>query len=122
MKIKTKKEMNLPELIEWAWYSGIDNKTYTSPKGSEISFDEYGDIVDVYRIEPNDVFTIEVEEELKEDTKISKLYHLTEYGFSVVTYTRSIEEAKGNSSEAFYIMNDDLTMTLIWTKEKGLVG
>lgn len=122
MKIKTKKEMNLPELIEWAWENGIDNKTYTSPKGSEISFDEYGDIVDVYRIEPNDVFTIEVEEELKEDTKISKLYHLTEYGFSVVTYTRSIEEAKGNSSEAFYIMNDDLTMTLIWTKEKGLVG
>ncbi|WP_239733850.1 hypothetical protein [Mammaliicoccus sp. M-M49] len=33
----------------------------------------------------------------------------------------SINKQKDFDSEAFYIMNDDKTMTLIWTKEKGLV-
>ncbi|XWX34246.1 hypothetical protein LMHOCYYV_CDS0022 [Staphylococcus phage PG-2021_4] len=124
MKIKTKKEMNLPELIEWAWENGIDNKTYTSPKGSEISFDEYGDIVDVYRIEPNDVFTIEVEEEITEDTVLPKLVTRTvkgHYGLWKKGSINSLKHITFNDVEAFYIPNDDLTMTLIWTKEEGLV-
>ncbi|MBV5103419.1 hypothetical protein [Mammaliicoccus sciuri] len=65
-----------------------------------------------------ETFKVEIEEEITEDTKLSNLYHLTEYGFSMVTNTRAIEEAKGNSSVAFYIMNDDLTMTLIWKNGK----
>ena len=75
---------------------------------------------------PNKVFwdgkmTVEVEEEITEDTIIPKLTRYTAFGFKGTKYNTSINDVKSHDSLAFYIMNDDLTMTLIWTHEKGLV-
>lgn len=68
MKIKTKKEMNLSELIEWIWNNDLrDNYFYSQEDESWLRIDEYGDVVDVYNIEPTDTFTVEVEEEITED-------------------------------------------------------
>lgn len=64
---------------------------------------------------------IETSEEITEDTKISKLAHYSVYGFKRTKNCTSINDVKDGDSIAFYIMNDDRTMTLIWTIEKGLV-
>ncbi|WP_437272688.1 hypothetical protein ACSSAF_06555 [Staphylococcus succinus] len=126
MKIKTKKQLNLPQLIEWGWDNGIYSKIFTSPTGGNISFDEYGDIVDVYRIEPNDAFTVEVEEEITEDTE---LFLIERYvgGSGNIHYCRysesSIENAiesnpSDNKSTHFYIENEDRELILIWRDGK----
>ncbi|EIA5781281.1 hypothetical protein K7N39_001893 [Staphylococcus pseudintermedius] len=96
MKIKVKKEMNLHELIKWAWENDVKGKT----------------------------FKVEVEELITEDTKISTLIELfvSDYGKIIHTYHRtSIGEAIGEVHKgaealptAFYMLNDDMTMTLIW--------
>ena len=72
MKIKRKKQLNLPQLIEYAWENDIRNKTYRSSESAEIEFRE-GDVVRVYLIESDDTFTVTTEEEITEDTRIPKL-------------------------------------------------
>ena len=44
MKIKTKKEMNLPELIEWGFKNNIRNESYitSDDEGYELYFDLSG--------------------------------------------------------------------------------
>ncbi|EZX25709.1 hypothetical protein V070_00207 [Staphylococcus aureus C0673] len=69
-------------------------------------------------------FTVEIEEEITEDTEIKGLVELGNDGHCTDFFQcngSSINEQKDFDSEAFYILNDDKTMTLIWTKEKGLV-
>ncbi|MDO0950216.1 hypothetical protein Q1L93_00220 [Mammaliicoccus sciuri] len=121
--IKTKKEMNLPELIEWGFRNNIENESYKTndDEGYELYFDAYGTPRFSIFVNGQDTFTVEIEEEITEDTKLFKLYHLTEYSFWEIKLYRSINDVKTDKSLAFYVMNDDLTMTLIWTKEKGLV-
>lgn len=122
MKIKTKKQFTLPQLIEWAWDNGIDSRTFKSPKGGDITFDEYGDVVDVYSIKPNDTFTVEVEEVVDEDTVISRLGVMyMDTGFTTFENDYINNEFPLDSIQAFYIINDDLTLTLIWTHEEGMV-
>lgn len=118
--IKRKVEMNLPQLIEWAIKKDIKDEKFYSKNGCHISIDFRGHVF-LWDIRLNETFTVEVEEEITEYTQIPNLRHLTKYGFTKVTHTRSIKEAKSDNSVAFYILDDDLTMTLIWTKEKGLV-
>ncbi|WP_194745901.1 hypothetical protein [Staphylococcus chromogenes] len=71
-----------------------------------------------------DTYTIEVEEEITEDTKIPNLVEVYEYmqgvNCSGTMYNTSIQEEKTNISKAFYMLNDNMTMTLIW-KDGGMV-
>lgn len=124
--IKTKKEMNLPELIEWAWKNEFISSVFWTSNREEgfnhkAFFDVDGNFYTSDNFNFNDTFTVEIEEPITEDTKLFKLYHLTEYSFWEIKLYRSINDVKTDKSLAFYVMNDDLTMTLIWTKEKGLV-
>lgn len=124
-KIKVEKEMILPELLSWA----IDNKEQArfrdfSSKSMRVRFNDNAkpEIIFDKRFLPiEQTFKVQIEEEITDDTQIPNLRHLTKYGFTKATHTRSIKEAKSDNSVAFYILDDDLTMTLIWTKEKGLV-
>lgn len=123
--IKTKKEMNLGELLCWA----IDNKEQArfrdfSSKNMRVRFNDSAKpeiIFDKQFLPIDQTFKVKIEEEITEDTKLFKLYHLTEYSFWEIKLYRSINDVKTDKSLAFYVINDDLTMTLIWTKEKGLV-
>ncbi|QSJ04126.1 hypothetical protein vBSscSF1_55 [Staphylococcus phage vB-SscS-F1] len=124
MKIKTKKEMNLPELIEWAIKKDIKDEKFYSKNGCHISIDFRGHVF-LWDIRLNEIFTVEIEEEITEDTVLPKLVTRTIKGHYALWKKGSINSLKHitfNDVEAFYIPNDDLTMTLIWTKEKGLVG
>ena len=137
MKIKQKKQLNLPQLIEWAWDNKIKSEKFirsdSNPpeyvwvnENSEIEFDE--DMI----LSKNDIFTVEVEEFLTEDTVIPELVELYEDTLSsnegsneiLINENISIRRAKDEDecpSRAFYIINDDLTLDLIWTHDKGLV-
>ncbi|HGH0851259.1 TPA: hypothetical protein ACJHH9_001141 [Staphylococcus pseudintermedius] len=123
MKIKVKKEMNLPQFIEWAWENSIKHKEFTGSRNGIVEFDFRG-WVRTDLIEPDEFFEVEVEEEITEDTKIPTLIELfvSGYGQIIHTYYRtSIRETIGEVvkgvdalPKAFYILNDDMTMTLIW--------
>ncbi|WP_210143431.1 hypothetical protein [Staphylococcus sp. GDY8P94P] len=121
VKIKQKKTMNLPQLIEHIWANNLRHKWKDSDNTSAyVQVYDDGQLV-VDKCTKDSVFTVEVEEEITEDTKISKLAHYSVYGFKGTKNCTSINDVKDGDSIAFYIMNDDRTMTLIWTIEKGLV-
>lgn len=132
VKIKRKVEMTHEEYAKYmidkfgiASYERelIDNNIFDAPMEFEQTF-----TLNPMRKDDDPVIersfkgvVIEVEEEITEDTKISKLAHYSIYGFKGTKNCTSINDVKDDNSIAFYIMNDDRTMTLIWTKEKGLV-
>lgn len=83
VKIKQKKQLNLPQLIEWAM-ENIDiarNKTF-KVKGEErhsgvyLNYNEDGIRLNG-DIKFTDTFTVEVVEEITEDTHLDYLYALT---------------------------------------------
>ena len=118
MKIKTKKEMNLPELIEWLWKSKKSVYKVTSNMNGVVKSEPCGLITfssgDFY---PEETFTVEVEEEITEDTEITALVELSSQGLLGNTRLyryHSINDVIDNQSVAFYILNDDQTMDLIW--------
>ncbi|MGO3049140.1 MAG: hypothetical protein ACTIDZ_03760 [Staphylococcus sp.] len=125
MKIKTKKQLNLPQLIEWLLKSGYRNYTANSNMGNIVTLSRYGAIqFSLGTFFPEDTFTVEVEEEITEDKWFPELVIRTVAGDYRLHKQGSINDFKRstfNDVEAFYIPNGDLTLTLIWTHEKGLV-
>ena len=138
VKIKRKVEMTLAELIEWGLENGIKNKKFTSNRLSSkhVNFDSNGGVgfSGFYSYLPEDTFTVEIEEEITEETMIFRLLEVRNaipskkaewqnlkllksdlYG------NHSISEVKNEHSVAFYNLNDDMTTTLIW-KYGELVG
>ncbi|WP_241522317.1 hypothetical protein [Staphylococcus delphini] len=127
MKIKVEKKMNLHELIKWGWENDVKNKIFESDYvlGQTVRFDENGVLYmgDMHTIK-DETFTVEVEEEITEDTKIPTLIELfvSGYGQIIHTYYRtSIREAIGEVvkgvdalPKAFYILNEDRELILIW--------
>ena len=121
MKIKTKKQLNLPQLIEWAWDNDVRNRNSQSEGGARVYFDRDGYVSCTREIVPQDFFTVEVEKVVTEDTWFSELVIRTIAGDYILQKQGSINNFKHitfNDAEAFYIPNDDLTMTLIWRDGK----
>ncbi|MDK3882528.1 hypothetical protein O0C98_04280 [Staphylococcus pseudintermedius] len=124
MKIKVKKEMNLLELIEYIKKNEIADKVFFDKKGKGKVV--VGDDRHLYMTDLNltDTFTVEVEEVITEETEIPVLVELFMSGLGEIIHTyhrTSIGEAMGEVvkgvdalPKAFYILNDDMTMTLIW--------
>ncbi|RIN99046.1 hypothetical protein [Mammaliicoccus sciuri] len=124
--IKTKKEMNLPHLIEWAWKNEfISSVFWTSNReegfNNKAFFDVDGNFYTSDNFNFNDTFIVEIEEPITEDTEIPKLYMRHNNDQIDECYGMSISKFDKSRVKAFYVPNDDLTMALIWTKEKGLV-
>ena len=129
--IKRKVEMNLPQLIEWLWKSKKSVYKVTSNMNGVVKLEPYGLITfssgDFY---PEETFTVEVEEEITEDTVIDNLIEINELidfkkegllGGVRLYKNSSINQVENDKSVAYYIMNDDLEMTLIWKRKEGLV-
>ncbi|HHX0170573.1 TPA: hypothetical protein ACU3NT_001449 [Staphylococcus aureus] len=121
--------MRLDELIKWAW----DNPEKAKSKIFQSNrIDCYGEYIRVQfsvdghgfyanSVTDKDIFTVEIEEEITEETKFDKLFKMfepIEGDYESVLYANtSIKEClygRGVPTKAFYILNDDLTMTLIW--------
>ena len=130
MKIKRKLEMNLPQLIEWGFNNPkeVESKIFESDNidyffnTAHVQFSNDGCGVRMSSsVSVDDTFTVEVEEEITEDTEFEKLYHTTILSRIVESsYTTIQSSLKHIAVEpiAFYIMNDDLTLTLIWRDGK----
>lgn len=73
--IKTKKEMTLPQLIEWAGNNKVTNQIFRADKQlMNIQFDEDGDFKTYGFAGIDTTFTVEVEEPIIEDMK----FHIVE--------------------------------------------
>ena len=128
VKIKQKKQLNLPQLIEWIWDNRIKNERFilsdSNPpeylwvnENSEIEFDE--DMI----LSKTDTFTVEVEEEITEDTVVPKMLEMSFDAYQNVVLdiqvNHSIKMVKENAKVlTLHIINDDGTHTLIWRDEK----
>ncbi|HDH4528003.1 TPA: hypothetical protein PI245_002783 [Staphylococcus aureus] len=127
MKIKTKKTMTLGELIEWARKNPelTNDKRFFSRNsclsGSVEFRSDINRTIVINNIMFDDEFEVKVEEEITEDTKFDRLFEVYEFRerayMSALHTNTSIKERLENTSfptKAFYILNDDMTMTLIW--------
>ena len=121
--IKTKKEMNLPQFISWAVDNHITGSFYANNRvnAKKIRF-EFGRIVSSQgELRSHDTFTVEVEEQVDENTELTALVELSSRGLLGNTRLyryHSINDVIDNQSVAFYILNDDQTMDLIWKNGK----
>ena len=116
--IKTKKEMNLPQLIEWLLGSGKSECIVISNMNNIVQLEPYGVIrFSQEKFYPEETFTVEVEEQVDENTELTALVELSSRGLLGNTRLyryHSINDVIDNQSVAFYILNDDQTMDLIW--------
>ncbi|MCG2353358.1 hypothetical protein K4U46_10970 [Staphylococcus epidermidis] len=73
--------------------------------------------------EKDETFTVEVTEEITEETKIAKLVSVNRSTQNEVNinFNCSIGQLLDRSEYNYYILNDDSTLTLIW-KDGELVG
>ena len=124
VKIKNKVETTLSELIEWGLENGIKSRRFTSNRLSSkhVDFDKLGGVCfsGFYSYLLEDTFTVEVEEEITEETKIPEMFEIFENDGGVKRVGKSINELKDGFSKEFWI-KDGNTMTLIW-KDGELVG
>ncbi|MCE5593420.1 hypothetical protein JL941_03325 [Staphylococcus pseudintermedius] len=123
MKIKVNKEFKLLELIEYIKKNEIADKVFFDNKGKGkvvVGDDRYLYMTD---LNLTDTFTVEVEEEITEDTLISDLLEVYDFDgdlksehWSVRTIKEILVESNDEDiiSKAFHIINDDGTLTLIW--------
>ena len=125
--IKRKVEMNLPQLIEWGFKNDIREKSFivyecVEDQRHEVHFNASGIPKFSAFIKKSNTFTVEVEEEITEDTVLPKLVTRNTSGRYNGWTIECVKSFHLELIEAIYILNDDLTMTLIWTKDKGLIS
>lgn len=123
-KIKRKVEMILPELIEWGFKNEIKNTEFVSnffeKKSVIFNLSGCAEFSDEYAYLPEDTFTVEVEEEITEETVFKRFYEYTKGQSFMIYENTSISKIKDEVSKEFW-MKDGNTLTLIW-KDGELVG
>lgn len=126
-KFKRKSEMTLAELIEWGFKNNIKNKKFISNSKdyTSVTFDStgWGEFNNYFS--PEDTFTVEIEEEFTEETEIDNLveFYFDRYGdLRFANHkNKTIRQRLDKYSfkpQAFYSLNEDATMTLIWKDGK----
>ncbi|PTI22097.1 hypothetical protein BU080_12265 [Staphylococcus warneri] len=129
VKIKTKKEMTLPELIQWGWDNDVKNEKYICNQDEDafVRFNSMSEIAfsAIYNHHFKDTYTVEVEEEITEGTKLDLVERFIGSMGSVcyTSHNMSIKEClKLNSRDCttthFYIENCDRELILIWCDGK----
>lgn len=137
VKIKRKVEMTLPELIEWGFKNEIKNIEFVSnffeKKSVIFNLSGWAEFSDEYAYLPEDTFTVEVEEEITEETKLPKCLEIyfddkvAKADKINVYMDKSIGEILQESkiyqfkTKAIYLFGDNGNLTPIW-KDGELVG
>ena len=124
--IKRKVEMNLPELIEWGFKNDIKEKSFIAyecveDQRHEVHFNALGIPKFSAFIKKSNTFTVEIEEQIDENTELTALVELSSRGLlgkTTLYRYHSINDVIDNQSVAFYILNDNQTMDLIWKNGK----
>ena len=128
VNIKQKKQLNLPQLIEWGFNNPkeVESKIFESDNidyfsnTAHVQFSNDGCGVRMSSsVTVNDTFTVEVGKEITEDTRLDELVVRYRNDDIYIFPQERINDFKNDSSiVAFYIPNDDLTLTLIWRDGK----
>lgn len=129
MKIKTKKQLNLPQLIEWAWENDVRGQLFPTDQNQEagIYIATNRDLMmnNADYIKYNNTFTVEVEEEITEDTELDLIERFIGamgnvcYTSQKMSINKSLRIAPDNiTTTHFYIENDDQELVLIWHNGK----
>ncbi|AGZ17462.1 TPA: hypothetical protein KPX57_001867 [Staphylococcus aureus] len=126
MKIKVKKEMRLDELIKWARENPdlSQGKIFFSTGFSDgfVRFHPNTNKCSTSSFIPIDIpFIVDIEKEVTEETKFDCLVELNDIEGFEIYENDSIRELIDGTSRAFYILNEDKTMTLIWKDGELLV-
>lgn len=130
MKIKQEKKFTLPQLIEWAMDNDVRDRSFLTENAYCVGFDRHGFIYfNSNRTMPlYQTFAVQVEEEITEDMVFNNLIHIYKDPENSI-YTSSHENVSINDvksedylkTTSVYVLNEDSTLTLVWTKEKGLL-
>uniref|UniRef100_A0AAU8GSP2 Uncharacterized protein n=1 Tax=Mammaliicoccus phage MSShimriz1 TaxID=3230127 RepID=A0AAU8GSP2_9VIRU len=129
--IKVKELMTLDETIKYAWENDIRNETYFSEdeEGIYVNVDKDGDISIGYGdvITPYERFVVEKEVPINESTVISKLLvkrkTSTDYKLYEDDTIGSFDiYEENNDLEAFYMVQEDKTLTLLWKDGEMIEG
>lgn len=125
MKIKQKKQLNLPQLIEWGFKNDMRNKNFESEGGAIVYFDYDGNLTCARGFVPQDFFTVTYEEEITEDTELDLIerFIVNNKTYYTTPQTMSINTCLGATSDDiivthFYIENDDRELILVWRDGK----
>ncbi len=124
MKIKVKKEMRLDELIKWARENPdlSQGKIFFSTGFSDGFVRFHTNKCSTSSFIPIDIpFIVDIEKEVTEETKFDCLVELNDIEGFEIYENDSIRELIDGTSRAFYILNEDKTMTLIWKDGELLV-
>ena len=109
--------MNLYELINWAWDNDIKDKRYESIKGLDtVYFDQSGGVQLYESFSSEDVFIIETEEEITEETLLPKILILYDGTLPEILINVRIENIDLNKEDTVYLMEGDTNLTLVWKK------
>lgn len=123
-KIKKNVDMTLPELIEWGFKNNVKDRGFDCNQANyrPVVFNSIGwiDFIDDYCYPPGDTYTVEVEEEITEETEIPEMLEIFQDNDGTQWFGNSIEQVKDDLSREFWLKDGD-TMTLIW-KDGELVG
>ena len=124
--IKRKVDMTAHELITYGIQNNIKNIILEAinEKNKEkaiIHFNENAMPIVSRDVNIHHVFEVKVEEEITEDTQIPKMLVIYYKNAAHIQTNKSLNFLIKDNLKSVYILNDDLTMTLIWTQEKGLV-
>ena len=118
VKIKQKKQLNLPQLIGWLLKSGYRNYTANSNMGNIVTLSRYGAIqFSLGTFFPEETFTVEVEETVTEKTEFELLIEITDGYPNCLWEEASVEDWKDEDSKEFHAYIDG-EFKLIWCDGK----
>lgn len=119
VKIKHKVQKTLPQLIEWLLESGKSECIVISNMNNIVRLEPYGVIrFSQEKFYPEETFTVEVEEEITEDTVIDEMLLVFNNGVTHLVENRSLNYLDTSCLKSAYSMNDDLRLILIWRDGK----
>ena len=123
MKIKQKKQFTLPQLIEWAMDNDVTDRMFLTENSYCVGFDRHGFIYfNSSRTMPlYQTFTVEVEEEITEDTVFEQIFETDMEGFDEGFENVSINDVLSPRTESLVVMDKHLEPVTIWTNTEGLV-
>ena len=108
--IKTTKYLNLHELIKYVWenhekiFEHTSLRTFESNNNATVLFTNTGHFETTHTHYPSDIFTVEVEEEITEDTELDCVISVDSDGDTFKTFNTSIDYLNSIYSDLVQIL------------------
>ena len=119
--IKTTKQMRLDELIKYIWDNGIKSKqeliTYKSNSNTVLTIDISGQIAVYGAHFGNEIFTVEDEVPIDENTRFSFLFEIDEDNFVHTVEDITISEMICSDTERIYAPLN-CKLELVWERDE----